>query len=369
MWRSRNMANLASPLKCELSEELSEATVMRMWNGIRARRASAPAVLWRSTLRFALAAALLGGVLACLLLALRPRSAQTDGPLRRADGEVVQKLGSSNAPSLTALSDGSRVELDASSELEVLDNTAQRFVTSLRRGRGTFNVIPGGKRRWTLEAGLASIEVVGTEFSVSRTPEAVEVRVERGVVLVRGERVPDRVQRLSAGDILRVTAAAPERSHAAPQSATRVEPSAASTGSTRVTSKPAAPSTTLDSFDDLMMRADLQRRAGDPNAAIATLRAALAEPQPNSRSALAAFTLGKLLLHHVGRPGEAADAFTRCLTLSPPAAVAEDALARLVEAHARAGRPALARVAAARYMSSYPNGHRRHDVEQWLSGL
>ena len=59
-----------------------------------------------------------------------------------------------------------------------------------RRGGVRFEVEPDGPRRWTIETGLATVEVVGTVFEVERAPGAVDVRVERGVVVVRGERVP-----------------------------------------------------------------------------------------------------------------------------------------------------------------------------------
>jgi transmembrane sensor len=88
----------------------------------------------------------------------------------------------------------------------------------------------------------------------------------------------------------------------------------------------------------------------------------LAEPQ----AALAAFSLGKLLLDTAGRPAEAARAFARCLSLSPPRSLAEDAWFRLAEAHAKSGNAAEAAAAARQYRARYPAGRHALDVARWL---
>ena len=64
-------------------------------------------------------------------------------------------------------------------------------------------MIPGGPRRWQIECGLATVEVVGTS-SAARGPHGLRVGVERGVVLVRGERVVNHVRRLTAGESMEI---------------------------------------------------------------------------------------------------------------------------------------------------------------------
>ena len=190
---------------------------------------------------------------------------------------------------------------------------------------------------------------------------------ERGVVLVRGERVPDRIQRLTAGQRLRVTAEEP-RALAAPQDS----PSAVATPNesavveapSRTASPPSA--TTTLGFDALLARADAERRAGNLSAAESTLAAALSSAPDHGRAAVAAFTLGKLLLDGSGRPADAARAFARAVALGPPVAIAEDALARLVEAEGRAGHVERARAAARQYAERYPNGPKLYAVNRWL---
>ena len=81
----------------------------------------------------------------------------------------------------------------------------------LERGTASFEVRPGGPRRWQIECGLATVEIVGTRFTCARSAGRLHIGVEHGVVLVRGERVPNRARRLAAGeslDVLDATAAA-----------------------------------------------------------------------------------------------------------------------------------------------------------------
>jgi transmembrane sensor len=84
------------------------------------------------------------------------------------------------------------------------------------------------------------------------------------------------------------------------------------------------------------------------------------------RAGLASFTLGRVLLDELGRPREAADAFARARQAGGP--LAEDALAREVEATARAGDKVRSRELAGEYQALYPNGRRAKAVSRW-SGL
>jgi transmembrane sensor len=77
---------------------------------------------------------------------------------------------------------------------------------------------------------------------------------------------------------------------------------------------------------------------------------------------VAAFTIGRLLLESLGQPRQAAASFERARVLANGAPLAEDALAREVEAWASAGEPALAHRRAELYRQLYPNGARRGAV-------
>ena len=158
----------------------------------------------------------------------------------------------------------------------------------------------------------------------------MEVSVEHGVVLVRSELIQDRVQRLTAGQRLMI--------RALPEAGASARPLPAPDASTASSQRPAT-------LDELLDQADERRRHGDERGAEAALRSALAAHANEPQAALAAFTLGKLLLDMAGRPADAAQAFARCLALSPPSALAEDAAYRLAEAPAPAHTEAATRTA------------------------
>ncbi|HTQ06936.1 MAG TPA: FecR domain-containing protein [Polyangiaceae bacterium] len=356
------MTELRTPLKRELEDPAPEHEIRRIWSRIQARRAQTRA---RRELRVFARVGALGVALAffgLLLLRAGPFAVRPPGPLLVGGAAPAVLDGERGG---VELSDGSHIDFGTNAKLEVVDNSGQAFVSVLEGGRATFDVVPGGPRRWTIEAGLASVEVVGTRFTVDRQPDGVEVSVERGIVLVRGERVPDRIQRLTAGQRLRVTAeeakaVASQSPAAAPSDAPAPAPETASSAAL------AASASTAVGFEALLARADAERRAGNLSAAESTLAAAMSAAPDHGRAAVAAFTLGKLLLDGSGRPADAARAFSRAVALGPPAAIAEDALGRLVEAEGRAGHTERARAAARQYAERYPNGPKLYAVTRWL---
>lgn len=354
------MSELRAPLKDQLEDTAPEQELRGTWRKVQTLRARREA---RRELYPALRLAMLGTAIAlAVLLVVRipnPFAARAPGPLLVEDS-LPGALDARKGP--IQFSDGSRVDLAPSARLEVVDNSGRAFVSVLQAGTASFDVQPGGPRRWTIEAGLVSVEVVGTRFSVTRAANGVEVEVQHGIVLVRGERVPDRIQRLTAGQRLRVEASVP-----APAKAPETAPAVTVPAPAGPASVHPAPSASVKvGFDTLLQRADAQRRAGDIKAAEATLDAAAASAPDRGRAALAAFTLGKLLLDGSGRPADAARAFSRSIALGPPASIAEDALARLVEAEGRAGHAERARAAARQYAERYPNGPKLYAVTRWL---
>jgi len=354
------MSELRAPLKDQLEDPAPEQELRGLWGKIQTRRARREA---RREMRLSVRLAAYGlAVALVVVLAVRiptPFATRAPGPLL-VDNVLPSALDARKGPVL--FSDGSRVDLAPSAKLEVVDNSGRAFVSVLQGGRASFDVQPGGPRRWTIEAGLVSVEVVGTRFSVTREPNGVEVAVEHGIVLVRGERVPDRIQRLIAGRRLRVEASEPATAKPPDLEPTVPVPATAEA----VSAHPAPSASVKVGFDALLQQADAQRRAGDTRAAEATLDAAVAAAPDRGRAALAAFTLGKLLLDASGRPADAARAFSRSLALGPPASIAEDVLARLVEAEGRAGHAERARAAARQYAERYPNGPKLYAVTRWL---
>ncbi|HET9932394.1 MAG TPA: FecR family protein [Polyangiaceae bacterium] len=367
--------SMQEPIREVLDDSVSEEVVQRVWKGVRRRRSAGASSGWRFERRYWAVFASAAMAMAFVFWFLRAPS-KYQGPLLEANGQVLNSLGADSASS-TLLNDGSRILLGPGAALEVLDNDESAFVCVLRRGRGTFEVKPGGPRRWRVEAGPLRVEVIGTRFTVDRSKSRVSVDVDHGTVLVRGDRVPDGVQKLTAGSRLVIDtaerASAERTSSAAPSAgpgpAGAGSMVAASSGevSTAKSSSAAASAQAPSAKIDLLQLADEQRRHGNVKGAIATLRTASSEGGDSARRAIAAFTLGRLLLDSAGRPAEAAQAFRSCLRLAPPAAIAEDAAARLVEALARSGNRDAAQRSAREYERRYPSGRRLADVRRWAA--
>jgi transmembrane sensor len=294
----------------------------------------------------------------------------------------------SNETKPFALSDGSWVTLRPNSRIDVLENNEVALVTLLSSGSAGFKVNPGGPRRWTIECGLATVEVVGTRFSLLREPSRVRVDVQHGVVLVRGERVRDRVQRLVDGQWLEVTAR-PDTPPNAEQP--RAEAAASEPLDSGRAAAPAPDAVWKDfahggdyaeaygllgpggvrrvddsaSVKDLLTVADVARLSGHPEDAVPALQRLIAEHSADPNAPIAAFTLGRVELDTLGHPAQAAEAFSRAIALGVPSGLLEDAYARLVEARSRANDRAGARQTADEYRARFPDGARAKDVARW----
>ena len=118
-----------------------------------------------------------------------------------------------------------------------------------------------------------------------------------------------------------------------------------------------------DDTADLLLAADAARLSGHPAEAVPYLERVLRGHTRDPRAGLAAFTLGRVLLDELGRPGEAVDAFAFARSSGGP--LAEDALARQVEAVSRAGDVTRSRELALLYQRLYPNGRRAKAVSRF----
>lgn len=119
-----------------------------------------------------------------------------------------------------------------------------------------------------------------------------------------------------------------------------------------------------DDVDTLLLVADVARRGGHPAGAALPLGRIVRERRDDPRAPAAAFALGRLTLDELGRPKDAAESFADCRRLAPSGPLSEDALAREVEARARAGDGERARALAVEYATAYPYGRRLADVQR-----
>jgi transmembrane sensor len=363
-----------------LREETFEpARVERIWRSVAAERA-------RRTQRGAGDRRLAFGLGVCLVGALAAglwvmRAQLPDAPpqadfarptshalsITRSDGSALgQVQGGAAEPVRVALSDGSSIEVQARGVLSPVELSARRVVLRLQRGAARFAVRPGGPRRWVIEAGPATVEVIGTRFEVLLELESTRVRVEHGVVRVRAQ--GRGVVQLRAGQEVTVSGA-----DGAPIAATASTPDTSdpSAGSTNLSGGPpesasiepataapgaSAPNRSAPGIEALLAEADRLRMARKPEAAAQVLGRALREHAGDPRAALAAFTLARLREQSLRDPRGAAEAYAQALALGLSPTLAQSARAHLARAWLAAGAPAAAARAAREYLSRHEDG-------------
>ncbi len=365
----------AAPLGRLLDDGFKEEQVTRLWRGVEQRALRASFARRHGAVLLAAAALLL------VLSAGALRYFRPGAPLMLSSGAPPSVLDAARGRVESRFADGSRIELGAGSRMEVLRNDGQSFVSVLQRGQGVFEVEPGGPRRWVVHAGIANVEVIGTRFRVVREPGRVEVGVTHGVVMVRAESLPGGTVRLGAGQSIVVrapnaadgSAAPPAPIRGSPASPAEIAPAPSVTPAPTAPPSPphasartrAQPQPTGDAIDELFRVADQARTRGDNAAAVAAYEAVLARaPARDPRRGLAAMSLTRLTLR--GDPARAATALDGSMQ-GMPSALAEDALARQVEAEGRAGRKDEAARLARIYLSRFPDGRREADVRRWLT--
>jgi len=278
----------------------------------------------------------------------------------------------------TQFADGSVAELVRTpGSLALVSATDRAVEMRLDAGEARFDVTPNPERRFVVHAGEITVRVLGTSFVVERDGARVRVAVERGRVEVEWA---ESITRLSAGES-RWFPGDTERSAEEPvaQELPELPTPPAGAGSTPAPARSSArerfvehalrgeyaaayaimsesPSAVGNSAEDLLLAADSARLSNHPEQAVVYLRRITREHAKDSRAPLAAFTLGRVLMSQLGRPGEAEGAFALVRKLSPGGALAEDALARQAEALWRAGNRDRARALALDYRSRHPSG-------------
>jgi transmembrane sensor len=277
------------------------------------------------------------------------------------------------APGVLSLGDGSVVTpLGKDSRLLARRVSETEVVVALAGGGARFDVPERKARRFRAELGALALETHGAAFrvQVGRRAGQVEVATERGEVSAH---VGQDAHLVAAGQTRAFSIAV--RDDAAP--VVRDEPplapappagwrdDAARGDYAAAWAALGALRASLDTMEDLLLAGDVARLSGHAGAAVAPLDRALALHPDDPRAPLAAFTLGRVHLEDLGAPRDAALAFARARTLAPDGPLAEDALAREVEAWSRAGETQTARVQALSYTRRYPQGRRVHAVRRF----
>jgi transmembrane sensor len=380
----------------EPSAKLKEALaqVQAPWDEARTERTLHVLPRRRRTRRVRVAfgaGAFAGLSVACMLLFLhRPDARHGDAHTEDARGATHTGARRALTPGQQLrLSDGSEVSLlDARTDVVVDESSARRVALRVGGGRARMDVPALPERAFELHTAQIACRVLGAVFEVAQQTESTWLRVERGRVLVTSV-VPPRA--LEAGEEAwfpsppstqssppvpadKQTAASPKpAARPALRSPALAEPGAyswrdhAESGDFKQAFPllPSADATAAMSVSELMLAADAARLSGHPEAALPYLRRVVTQHAQDPRAPLAAFTLGGVLMNQLGMPREAEAAYAKARATSLSAALAQDALARQVEAAHRAGDEALARNLAREYLQSYPQGRRVHAVRRF----
>jgi transmembrane sensor len=259
----------------------------------------------------------------------------------------------------TTFVDGSVARVSDGGELVVKLATAERIESVLTAGAADFEVTKHPERDFVVVAGPVRVRVVGTHFRVERSGERTRVSVSEGKVEVEQG---GSLSYLEAGEsrfFPSLPEAAKEEPHGGAATGARerfLELARGGDFKAAYQLMSQSPAAVGSSAEDLMLAADAARLSNHPEQAVGYLRRVTAEHAADSRSPLAAFTLGRVLLSQLSRPAEAAEAFALTRRLRPSGSLAEDALAREAEARGAAGSAAQAHALAEQYVARYPQG-------------
>ncbi|MCP4677771.1 MAG: FecR domain-containing protein [Deltaproteobacteria bacterium] len=299
-------------------------------------------------------------------VASAPRT--SDRPAIETDKQLLTSRGSFHLPDGT-----SGVPADDRSKLTVLATTDELVSVRVDEGLCNFEVTPAFDRVFRVKVGRVTITVLGTEFLAELADDRARVKVSRGRVLVEWPGGSDELHAgqegvyppHGIGDSLDSGIPAPAKK--GPRRDTRPDWwHHARNGEFDEAAKALQRSEVVrDTVEDLLLAADAMRLSGHPALALPFLERVTKLHRDDPRGPLAEFTRGRLLLLQLGRPRLAATAFRSARRLAPFGNLAQDALAREVEAWHRAGEAATARLLAEKYLSKYPNGRRRRAVRRF----
>jgi transmembrane sensor len=240
---------------------------------------------------------------------------------------------------------------------------------ALRSGGARFMAPHEAGNPFVVIAGDVTIEDLGTIFTVQYlAADKVDVSVEEGRVKVHAQGADSEV--VAGEHRAFAVSPSPAIKKTSRALAERISPTSwrllAKSGrydEAHAALKKAGPNAVRDQTADLLLAADTARLGGYPAGAVPYLERVVRTHAADPRSSLASFTLGRVLLDELGRPAEAAEAFARARGAGGP--LAEDALAREVEAASRAGDANRSHTLAREYQQLYPSGRRAKAVARF----
>jgi len=311
-----------------------------------------------------------------------------------------------DVPGALHFHDGSMaIPLDTDTAMATSLDEPNRAGLELLGGSARFDVVPRPSRSFDVQVGTVRVSVLGTRFDVRRQARHVMVHVQRGRVRVQwlgGERIltasqsgvfplelpvagadagaadePETVVPEEAvmefdldftldppEELLGEEGGDTERDGSAARPGPRDWRTLARAGSYDDAYEASRGVTVGDSMTDLMLAADTARLTGHLAEAVVHLQRAIGLHPSDRRAHLAAFTLGRVQLQQ-GQPANAARAFLRAQQLDTGGVMREAALAREVQALARAGNRDAARRRAQAYLTQFPTGRHAGSVRPY----
>lgn len=275
-----------------------------------------------------------------------------DTGLRLRGGAAFSGIEARSVPKAVTFEDGSSLRLAQHSVVDALVMSARDVVLRLSMGKLVLNVMPDGVRRWTVQAGAVSVEVVGTRFIVERTAERVTVTVSHGTVLVRSEDLPERVERVGAGESLSVDIVSLS-SHTDEQTK-------------RTTKSDSQPP--VGAVAALLERADRARLQGDWSVARHSLERVVNEFTDDPRAPLAAYQLATVRQSQGAAPEQVAAAFAYALRQNLGTSLRQDCYWRLLQAQIASGQRAASKETARVALEDFPDGRYSRRMREFLDG-
>ncbi len=282
---------------------------------------------------------------------------------------VAKQRSEKKLPSTLVLRDAGHATLMPGAHISVLTQNKRLLELEQTTGQARYKIERAPNREVLVHAAGVKIRVVGTVFTISIEGETVAVDVKKGVVNVDDG---TRQINLSSGENIAVTGPRHRRETLLEERTILTPPANAK----RLTQRPALPvhrtedmhreesddeqptSTRqrgLSSQSELFAEVDAARHRGDFDEAATLLRRIVSSGGGDAILASAQFMLGRVERARK-RPRIAARAYTKCYSISPNGALAEDARAEEAASWAAAKDHDRARAAANAYLQKYPRG-------------
>ncbi len=292
-------------------------------------------------------------------------------------------VAASGAPRDIRFSDGSDISVAPAAHVRVLGTSENGARVAIERGTARVHVVHRDNTSWQFVAGPYHVDVIGTSFELSWSPDAhqASVRMIEGRVMVRGCELGAEGRALVAGESLTAQCptstasnvgaafALPEPHAATPSTfssgnaaaTTVASASAKAVATTRVASSAPATSTlavglAAEDADALWTKGSNERAHGNTAEARASRLGFRKQFPRDARAHTAAFDLGQLAFDAQSDFAEANTWFSTYLREAPQGALVREAMGRAMEARHKLGDANGAASLAREYRKRWPGG-------------